>query len=276
MTTLADVAAVLTGGWESACEAGHPYHDTVTVEIALDGPTLVPDFPSVPHGFASRWTMEVWDSPTYQGQIGVYCTGQDETSLSLSTQGVWEGFETVLALELLSTPGAVIDIGAQVGWYTMLAAVNGHPVLAVEADIQNLDLLWRNVERMGLTDLVVPCRAWIDVDTPDVTDSPQVRLLKADIEGLEREAVRVVEPLLLRQRIDWLMLELTPSFPGADVGGVVDNLNEVGYDTFLVPTKGHPLTPRGSVLDATLRSPLSPSAALSLPEQRTLLAGVLQ
>jgi hypothetical protein len=162
-------------------------------------------------------------------------------------------------------PGLVVDIGAQVGWYTMLAAVNGRRVVAVEADPENVRLLRVNTE--GLDVEVV--HGWVGPESPTV-ESGHIRLLKADIEGLEREAVRVFRPMLEAGRVDWLLLELTPSFPGSDVAGVVRVLNDCGYGVWLVPTKGTDVG--GSVLRMCHTSPVTPEEAAGMSQQRNILA----
>lgn len=262
--SLADVGPSL-----QRCQAGHRWHESKTVTVRLDGQPTVPDFPAIPAHLMCSWEMRVWETGRYMGQAGIYCTGQDETSLSIASQGIWEGYETLAALEILDTgPGLVVDIGAQVGWYTMLAAVNGHPVVAVEADPENVRLLRMNTG--GLDVCVV--HGWVGPSSPQVgSDRETVRLLKADIEGLEREAVRVFDPMLARKAIDWLLLELTPSFPGSDVAGVVERLNGHGYGTWLVPEKGTPVD--GPLLDLIVYSPeIGPEGAAAMTSQRTLLA----
>ena len=251
------------------CQAGHKWHESKPVHIRLLGQPDVPDFPPIPHHLACAWDMRVWDTGRYMGQAGIYCTGQDETSHSITTQGIWEGYETLTALEILHAgDGLVVDIGAQVGWYTMLAAVNGNPVVAVEADPENVRLLRMNTG--GLDVEVV--HGWVGPASPTVESECRVRLIKADIEGLEREAVRVFRPMLEARRVDWLLLELTPSFPGSDVGGVVRALQDCGYGTWLVPTKGTEVG--GSVLEVCHTLPVTPEEAAGMSEQRTLLAGL--
>jgi hypothetical protein len=247
------------------CQAGHEHHQSKIVSVILDGQPAVPDLPEIPHEWACTWDMHVWDIDLYMGQTGIYCTGQDETSLSIASQGIWEGFETLAALEILQTPGLVVDVGAQVGWYTMLAAVNGCDVIAVEADPENVRLLEKNTAQFEHVEIV---HGWVGETTGPAYPEP-TRLLKVDIEGLEREAVRVFWPALVLHDIDWVMLELTPSFPRSDTGGIVARLHAADYETRLVPTKGEPVG--RSVWDAS--TPITPGEAVTLTEQRTLLAG---
>ena len=55
--------------------------------------------------------------------------------------GIWEGYETLAALEILTDPagGIVVDLGAHVGWYTMLAASVGREVVAVDRTQRTCD-----------------------------------------------------------------------------------------------------------------------------------------
>lgn len=74
-------------------------------------------------------------------------------SRELETLGVWEPFESGLVLERLR-PGAVfLDLGANIGYYTVLAsqAVGAAgEVIAFEPEPGNFELLRRNVELNGV------------------------------------------------------------------------------------------------------------------------------
>ena len=69
-------------------------------------------------------------------------------SRAIEDTGVWEGFETRVIVELLAYFGQFIDIGANIGWYSVLAghalAGKGH-VLSFEPDPRNFELLEHNV-----------------------------------------------------------------------------------------------------------------------------------
>jgi FkbM family methyltransferase len=68
--------------------------------------------------------------------------------------GVWEPFESRLLLSLLRRGDQVIDVGANIGWYTVSAARQvgdaGH-VFAFEPDARNFALLSANVHAGGLS-----------------------------------------------------------------------------------------------------------------------------
>lgn len=57
----------------------------------------------------------------------------------------WEGDEKTIFLEILDAHDTVLDIGANVGFYTCLAASRGKHVIAVEPLRRNLNFLYRNI-----------------------------------------------------------------------------------------------------------------------------------
>ncbi len=75
-------------------------------------------------------------------------------SLNLSIHGVYEPVETELVARLVSPGDFAIDVGANIGYYTLiLAGLVGESgrVIAFEPDPQNFGLLSRNVELGGGT-----------------------------------------------------------------------------------------------------------------------------
>lgn len=57
----------------------------------------------------------------------------------------WEADEIGLFLKLIATHDAVIDIGANVGFYSCLTASRGKPTIAIEPSPRNLKFLNRNI-----------------------------------------------------------------------------------------------------------------------------------
>lgn len=69
-------------------------------------------------------------------------------SEKIRRKGVWEAFETRLMLSLLRPGDHVLDIGANIGWYTVAAARRVGPqgrVFAFEPDRRNFTILGANV-----------------------------------------------------------------------------------------------------------------------------------
>jgi FkbM family methyltransferase len=70
-------------------------------------------------------------------------------STRIARTGMWEPFESTMMLRLLSCSDQFIDIGANIGWYAVAAAVRvgatGH-VIAIEPDGDNFALLEANIK----------------------------------------------------------------------------------------------------------------------------------
>ena len=67
----------------------------------------------------------------------------------LIANGVWEPEETRLFRERVWRDAVVIDVGANIGYYSLLAAQAGATVYAFEPEPHNFDLLQRNVALNG-------------------------------------------------------------------------------------------------------------------------------
>lgn len=67
----------------------------------------------------------------------------------------WEADEIAAFLELTESHDAVVDIGANVGMYSCLAANQGKPTLAFEPSTRNLNYLYRNLWDNGFRDVEV-------------------------------------------------------------------------------------------------------------------------
>ncbi len=89
------------------------------------------------------WSMEV------------HASDDEHISVQIAASGVWEPFETELVARLLQVASAAgrplfVDCGANIGWFTLLAAELGVDVVAFEPTPANAALLRRNVATNGL------------------------------------------------------------------------------------------------------------------------------
>ncbi|TSC88415.1 MAG: FkbM family methyltransferase [Microgenomates group bacterium Gr01-1014_16] len=86
-------------------------------------------------------------------------------SLALILNGVWEEFETEVFKKNLKRGDVVLDIGANIGYHTLIAAEivgnNGH-VYAFEPDSKNFGVLKRNVEVNGYKNVILVNKALSD------------------------------------------------------------------------------------------------------------------
>ena len=164
--------------------------------------------------------------------------------------GIWEPAVTRVFERLLGPGDVVVDVGANVGYYSLLASHlvggTGH-VYAVEASPLIRERLNRNLLANGMRNVsVLPYAAWdengsarlhvaaenrgsstlsryggtdaieavslvrLDKILPEAI-APRIRLLKIDVEGAEAHAVRGLAGLLERARRAVVICEITPS-----------------------------------------------------------------
>lgn len=227
MTWLADAADRLAGGREDRC-AHHDTHRMEVIDVCL-ADHLVDDVPRIDLG---------WHQPVYLGDsVEGYCPADQEVSRSISSQGVWEGFGSCLAAQLLHCDRAtVVDFGANVGWYTNLAGAFGHDVLAVDADIENIAAIEAGWWTNDWTGELAACRGWIG-QACDVLPAAPIRLVKADIEGAEASAVAVLLASLTEGSIDFMLMEVTPMMGSVDY---LDTLQSCGMRGYVLPDKRYP------------------------------------
>lgn len=96
----------------------------------------------------------------------IYVNAEDRLiSAALLTSGVWEATETAIFRSLVKSGMTVLDVGANIGYYTLMAAKLVTPagrVFAFEPDPWNCQLLARSVESSGYTNVKVYQQAVAD------------------------------------------------------------------------------------------------------------------
>lgn len=236
-----DAARVLSTGTHALCERGCGSHSVGVepVELNMDHP--VRDWPDLKHKF----DLVFYGLERSFLEVPGYCPACDTLFLSLGISGAWEAFDTALFSDILDRgdEGVVLDFGANIGWYSVLAAKMGYPVLAVEADLEISKALEANIEANSVSDFVQVVNGFVDDKTPmlPVDGAPRVRILKSDVEGLEGEVLRVCMNLFDAGMVDYAIIELTPVFSNWDsTKARVDEVMELGYELRIVPDKGFP------------------------------------
>ena len=169
-------------------------------------------------------------------------------SLRLSLWGEYEPFETQLFASHLQSGHVVLDIGANIGYYTLLAARLVGPqgaVYAFEPDPDNFALLQKNIHQNGYQNVVLENRAvsnqsgkielfkggknWGGHRIYDPGDSQEhitidaialgeffkdgptdIHLIKMDIEGAEVRAIQGMSNLLEKHENIKLFTEFSP------------------------------------------------------------------
>ena len=168
-------------------------------------------------------------------------------SNSLITMGVWEKRETEIFLSLIKPHMTVLDVGAHVGYYTLLAAKRVAQVYAFEPDPESFELMTRSVKVNGYTNVKcfpaavtnktgranfhIDSEAWgnslssenvssplrqLDVETVCLDElyaagslGDRIDLLKIDVQGAEELVLNGAERILTKCR-PIILIEVEP------------------------------------------------------------------
>lgn len=177
---------------------------------------------------------------------------------------VYEPHVTALLKRELTADSVFVDIGANMGWFTLTAAGIARRVIAVEPNYNNTQLIYRSLLDNGFDNVVVLPYAVSDqpaflelqfvhsnghVSAADevggsstivearplddmLQDLDRVDLIKMDIEGYEPLALRGMSAVLARFR-PVMLVEFHPAAIRAHAGmepeALLDSLNEQGY-----------------------------------------------
>lgn len=201
----------------------------------------------------------------------IYCTGE------------WEPRESALIAKRLRPGDCMVDVGAYIGWFTLLGARIVGPsgtVIAFEANRATCARLEGNLARNGFANVTV-CNVAVGdaagrariasrtagnaggdyvefsrgaggkdgvaaVRLDEILGDRPVRLLKIDIEGAEAKALRGAAALLARPDAPDIVLELTPDYiraAGDDPAALVAQLRDCGYHLLDIQ-RGTPIDPR--------------------------------
>lgn len=224
-----------------SCQRGHDVHASRLVEIDLAAPHAYADLPQVPARFARQFAIHVWDTDIYPVDGGPHCPAHDAVSETLRSHRIWEPVETILTLDACNAAmnELVIDMGAQIGWFSLLAASRGRHAVAYDADPECLRLIRASAESNGWARRIDPIPLRIGPDTPPFDFTGHACLAKVDVEGAEDEAVRVLWPAIADGRVSHLLVEVSPVFSdGYPV--LCERIVAAGYRAYRLPPKQRP------------------------------------
>jgi hypothetical protein len=220
---------------EIRCQRDDPHeHRTKKAIVELFGQTPYEDYAPIPDDLSDVFFINIWDVES-QGDGDGYCPAADAISMNLAQHRIWEPVETITLLRCFrefasNVNSAFVDIGAQLGYYSVLAIRSGVDTFAIEADPDVFDLLNENNGRVGH-----------DVQVAELVRNLDL-IVKIDIEGAEREAVEMLGDAFEEGRVKYALIEISPCFrPGYE--DLVVDIMEAGYRAFEMPPKQIPPHP---------------------------------
>lgn len=161
----------------------------------------------------------------------------DLVSHVIRNHGHWETYQTEITLELLKSlkNRKMIDVGAHLGYYTLMAGCFGWEVEAIERFPLFYDILERNVINNGFSPLINCLKASVGPNyTLDnlIKDRP-IGLIKIDVEGQEPQIIKGAQRSLSKGLIEALIIEISPKFKPLPVWiELINTVKSYGYETY--------------------------------------------
>lgn len=193
-------------------------------------------------------------------------------SLHLSIHGTHEPFETDIVKKEIRVGDTVLDIGANIGYFTLLFAKQVGPrgkVFAFEPDPTNYSILKKNIEMNGYNNVILIQKAvsdtngkirlylsednkgdhriydsydnrqFVEIDSIRLDDyfkdNPGVSFIKMDVQGAEGSALAGMQELLDKSKGVKLIMEFSPTGLrqfGSEPIGVVEKLIKLHFKLY--------------------------------------------
>lgn len=98
-------------------------------------------------------------APGLEPGLAMYIHGEQDRHVSrrLREEGIWEPYETSLVLQLLQPGHVFVDVGANIGYFSLLAATRvgeAGAVFAFEPDPANFELFMASTRHNGLANII--------------------------------------------------------------------------------------------------------------------------
>jgi len=180
------------------------------------------------------------------GDFQMYVDSED--SLGLSVFGIYEKFETDIISNIIKKNQTVLDIGANIGYYTIILSKlvgDGGMVFAFEPDSENFRILKKNIELNGCKNVIAEQKAIgekstraklflnpenkgdhrmfdsgdgrvsADVNLMSIDDYfnyniPQINFIKIDVQGFELFVLRGMNGILSQNNKKSMIMEFWP------------------------------------------------------------------
>ncbi len=138
----------------------------------------------------------------------------DIISKCLENDKCWEPYQTEITKEILKDGKNIfIDIGAHLGYYSLLASVYDNQTISIDKNTKYLDLFkktitYNKVQNINILEMSIDENFSLDFL---IDHDTHVKLIKCDIEGCEIEFVDSILERLKNNKIENLILEISPN-----------------------------------------------------------------
>lgn len=223
----------MTEWGEISCQRGCVSHPTERIMVQLGGLTPYEDLAPIPMGFATEFLMEVWTGAPDDDLR--WCPASDPVSETIRTLGVWEVSETIVLSSIFANnPDHVfLDIGCQLGWFSILAGEYGIPAMGFEVDPEVADVYVRNTGRPVIRGRIS------DTSQFEMAGDDLRYVVKIDIEGAEPAAIKMLRPALADSRVDYILIEMSPMFHDG-YPALTRKIMSYGMNMGILPAKSVP------------------------------------
>ena len=179
--------------------------------------------------FYKKINMNIYDYEYYKNNN---VEGNDIISYCFEKQYCWEPYQSELAKEILECGDYLcIDVGSHLGAYSIISSIYGNQTIAIERN-KNVNNIFRktirenSLSRINVLDLDITK----DTKLENIIKDENIRLLKVDVGGSEKEIYSVFKIKFEKKQIDYAMFEITSKY--LERYKFVEELHKMGYKVF--------------------------------------------
>ncbi len=149
----------------------------------------------------------------------------------------WEPYQTEITIELLKklSNKKFIDIGAHIGYYSLIAASYGWFVESYESNSLYYKIFDDNIICNNFTELIKSYNIRVDekISHDNISNQKNIGIIKIDVEGAEPEIIQGLTKSLKNQDIDALIIEISPKFRNVEILiQLIQNIHSYGYNYY--------------------------------------------
>lgn len=185
---------------------------------------------------------KTFNMTTLVGKLGTWSSGDltpenDLVSHCLRRDGCWEPYQTEVTIELLKKlrTRVFIDVGAHLGYYSLIAASYGWEVKSFEMNSMYHSVFLQNINECSFGENLTTNLSRVGTQTKldDVISGELIGLIKIDVEGSEPDVMKSLAVSLEKQLVDVIIIEISPKYLELGIlQKMIENIQKHGYNVF--------------------------------------------